>query len=243
MTLALAIATPRFIVAAEDSALLRDVAGPSGVVVERDRVKKHHRFQRTFVSAWGELTGNRLALTLAGLPAPALADPSQLAEALRSYLRRDFRPSRSGHGHLGFHVGGLGVGNRPQLFNVSWEPPRTISASQRRGRYGFYNHSPEKRPVLLFNGRHDIAHTPIRTLLTEMSGKRETRFVLTEIGGAIAFADFVVRFAAEITPDVDPPIQLSAFDSSGRVASLARKHIRPLSRNELRHLRRQLSAG
>jgi hypothetical protein len=76
-----------------------------------------------------------------------------------------------------------------------------------------------------------------------MKRKRETRFDLAEISSALRFADFVVRFAAEITPDVDPPIQLTAIDSNGRVASLARKHLRPLSRDELRRIRRQLVAG
>jgi hypothetical protein len=73
----------------------------------------------------------------------------------------------------------------------------------------------------------------VRTLLGQVNAGQETRFDLKTPTGLARFGDFVVRFAAELTPEVGPPFITFLISNQNEVAWVKNDSFCPISKNEV----------
>lgn len=87
--------------------------------------------------------------------------------------------------------------------------------------------------MFLYNGRNDLAEVVVHTLLKQVNAGQETRFDLKTPAGLARFGDFVVRFAAELTPEVGPPFITFLISPQNEVARVKNDSFRPVNENEV----------
>ncbi len=213
MTVLFSIASTESIVMAADSAVTRDF----GDHQEYDTVRKTwSRGGVGCVMTWGELGGGQFWRLCEFLDQQGLAAGKHcvhdLADLVYGYLANDYQPDHYHLGEVGYHVGGFDLAGMPYLYHVFWGCDRPRRQERREPAYRKLSHTPgQDQLVALYNGRNELAEVPIRVLVSQLNQGQIPRYnPHTEVGIA-QFADFVMRFSAELTPQVSPPFTMSVM--------------------------------
>jgi len=192
---------------------------------------------------WGDRTGGQFRKLCDFLSGQGL-DPAKhcvhdLAECAYRYLIAEYRPKEGGFGEVGYHVGGFDHDGRPHLYHVFWGCDRTGRPSQISPRYEKKRLSPARgQVVILYNGRNDLAEMAIHTLVNEANLGRVLRYdPYTEVG-LTRFADFAVRFAAELTPQVGPPFIIRVMRAGCHTVTIRNNKFQPI---DINHIQRQIA--
>jgi hypothetical protein len=204
MTVTLAIASPGLIVMAVDSAVTVEFTDS----VEYTTGRKSYFFKGVgCVTTWGARDQNRVGdfLHSRGVSSQNHTVFS-LADLVQEYLTTHFRPDQLGLSDVGYHIAGFDPARKPRLFHIFWGFDRPRPPGQTQAKYERYEHSPQPGTTFfLFNGRNDLAGAPISAMITEIQSGKKSRFDISQPSDLVRFADFVLRFASEITPEVGPP--------------------------------------
>ena len=159
------------------------------------------------VTTWGTRDANKIGDYLEKQHiSPENHTVENLADLVFEYLTKEYRPDELDFDDVGYHVAGFDKQGRARLFHVFWGFDRPKPPEQTSRKYEKYDHSPPPAGIqFLYNGRNDLAHVVVNTLLYQLNSKSESRFQLNHLANIVGFADFVVRFGAELTPEVGPP--------------------------------------
>jgi hypothetical protein len=228
MTIVVSLAFPSFIVMANDSAVVRDFEdGPREYVTGR---KWWAKPGIGVVTMWGARDGNNLSshLDRASLD-PATHSVDELALAVLNYVVAEYRPRDHKIGDTGYHIGGLDRERRLRLFHVFWNAEGSPGALDSLGAYTLQDQSPGTDTArFLYNGRNDLADKVISALTAELGRGAHVRFGRTapEIG---RLAHFILRFAAELSPEVGPPFCVHFLNANGRMSRHCLAIMTPLS--------------
>lgn len=180
---------------------------------EQDR-REYHESVKVYrfggvgcVGLWGAMDGNRVGEFLREQNISSQSHSVvDLANLVNEYLKQEYRPHERGVGEVGYHVAGYDRNGRPRLYHVFYGFDRPRDPRQEEPHYRCYTHAdPPDKHHFLYNGRNDLADMLIRKLLHEIEQGGDARYDVRMSVGLARFADFVVRFSAEMTPEVGPP--------------------------------------
>ena len=216
----------------------------NGATVEYEEGKKAYFFKGIgCVATWGERVGNQIGRFLNEQNlAPESHSVEDLARLVNQYLIEDYRPHEDGLVDVGYHVAGF-IPGRPRLYHIFYGFDRPRPPEQTEPDYKYYDHSPQSplEVSLLYNGRNDLAHSAVQTILAEERQNHEARINVAAPSGTsieesqrmleeinqrsrvnlmnptdmISFGKFVVCYAAQFTEEVGPPIHtfLISYDN------------------------------
>lgn len=187
------------------------------------------------VATWGARDGNNIGRYLKSKINPDDGlDVSGLAHLVLKYLIDEYQADSPISNDIGFHVAGFNTQGKAYLYHVFWGAPRPNPSSQGQN-YDISDHSPSFQiPIqLVYNGRNDIANNSIQTLIQEMRRKGDIRFDITTAIGMAQFSDMLVRFAAEITPEVGPPFQTALISPTNNIGYIINEHWSPINLTRL----------
>lgn len=228
MTIALSIATKQIISVTVDSAQIREFED----YTEYDVTQKAWAFPGVgCVATWGALTGNKISRFL------ELKDVSggghsvdELARFVDIFLKQEYQPHKEPLEDVGYHVAGFDKQRRPRLYHIFWGVERPAPQDRPNPqRYHWQEHHPEAdKQVFLYNGRNDLAEMVITVLLRELQSGQDTRFDMNKSVDQVRFADFVLRFAAELTPQVALPFKTFVLTPENQVATILNKKLGPI---------------
>jgi len=159
------------------------------------------------VTTWGARDCNRIGEFLDKQNiASSTHSVEELADLVEQYLVREYRPHELNLDDVGYHVAGFNRQREPRLYHIFWGFDRPRPVNQTRREYKKYDHSPSPGEIIyLYNGRNDLAEIVVRTLLDGVKKGTPMRFDPRTHEGLVRLGDLVVRFAAEVTPEVGPP--------------------------------------
>jgi hypothetical protein len=183
------------------------------------------------VTTWGTRDGNRIGTFLEEQHiSPENHSVENLADLVYEYLTKEYRPDELDYDDVGYHIAGFDKQGRARLFHVFWGFDRPKPQEQTTRKYEKYDHSPAHSGVqFLYNGRNDLAHIVVYTLLYQLNGKSETRFQLNHPTSIVSFADFVVRFGAELTPEVGTPFLHHIISPRNESARIKNENLSPVN--------------
>ena len=187
------------------------------------------------VTTWGTRDHNRIEEFLDGQGISADSHfVTDLATLVNQYLVEEYRPDELSLDDVGYHVAGFDQEGCPRLSHVFWGFDRPRPPEQVQRKYEKYDHNPPAGSIVfLYNGRNDLAEVVVHTLLKQVNAGQETRFDLKTPAGLARFGDFVVRFAAELTPEVGPPFITFLISPQNEVARVKNDSFRPVNENEV----------
>lgn len=233
MTIVFSASLPDFVVMVSDTAVR---------ITHSDSSREYREGQKAYcfpgigcVTTWGRRDHNRIGefldQQLPSLEGPSVVDLSTLVDA---YLREVFRPHELQQGGVGYHVGGFDRDGRAHLDHIFWgfdlpiRPDQCCEEYRKQvrviepGRLGF-----------LYNGRNDLADMMVRTLLDEIRHGNDVHFDLATAEGLVLFGDFIVRFAAELTPQVGRPFFIHLISPENRIERVINNTLCPVDRDEV----------
>jgi hypothetical protein len=213
MTVVLTAGSPYGIVMAADSAVVHDF--DHGVREYDTGRKLWHVPTVGFVATWGARDSNGISRHLtdqwSDVAGRTIGD---LARSVHSYLVGDYRPDELGLQDVGYHIAGIYADGTPAVYHSYFNTARNPTSF---GNYDFQMIGPRLSDTqYLYNGRNDIAHSIITTLIAEARLGRDPRFRGESLAEIAHLAHFVLRVATEITPTVSPPYIICAKHSSGQ---------------------------
>lgn len=177
------------------------------------------------ITTWGDHTYNRLGSFLQGQRISANTHSVEdLAALAHRYVVEEYRKDETDE--VGYHIGGFDRGGRPHLYHAFWGFDRPKPEEQTSPTDRFYEHSDW---VFLYNGRNDLAHIVITTLMKQIERGEDTRFDLRTPIGLIGLCDFVARFAAEMTPQVGPPFVIHLVFPDNSIEKIENTSFSPIS--------------
>ena len=142
-------------------------------------------------------------------------------------MKEDYRPHERGADDVGYHVAGFDKNRQPRLFHIFYgfeRPPE----SQKEPKYAKYEHHRPGTLTFLYNGRNDLAEPMIKLFLAQLERGKATRFDLGKLEDIVFLSDFVVRFSAEITPEVGPPFKTFLITPDNQVETLINEELKPI---------------
>ncbi|MFN4772617.1 MAG: hypothetical protein ACK6DR_01495 [Gemmatimonas sp.] len=215
MTVVFSAASERLVLMAADSAVSLDFE--HGREYETGR-KLYYVDGVGCVSTWGARNANDIGKYLREAWAtPGARTVDDLARGVHAWLVENYQPDVMGLGDVGYHTAGFLPSGRPALYHSFWNVPGDATSL---GSYTFQMIGPKGSITqFLYNGRNDIAQRVIEALLSEVRAGKETHFSPRSPGGILYLAHLVLRFAAELTPEVGPPFVVRAIAPDGRTAS------------------------
>lgn len=228
MTVLLTIALPTLIVMAADSAITCEFGSGHPEYVEKS--KSYLLRGIGGVTTWGAMDGNQIGpfLWKQNL-VPGTHSIDFLADRVETYLRETYRPDERGTEDVGFHVAGFDSSGCPKVYHIFWGFDRPRPPQQKRPEYKRYpHHLVPGIPVFLYNGRNELAETVVHTFWDQVAQGQRTRYDLKTPVGLVRFADLVMRFAAEITPEVGPPFQIHVFGPDNVAKTITNCRFSPL---------------
>jgi hypothetical protein len=230
MTIVFSAILPQLIVMAVDSAVTLDFGNSREYRLGR---KSYFYPGVGCVTTWGVRDANRIGDYLERLQiSPGRHTVEDLADFVYQYLLQDYRPDQLGFDDVGYHVAGFDRQGRARLFHVFWGFDRPKSPEQAERKYEKYDHSPLPTEIqFLYNGRNDLAHVVVQTMLNQLTGGSETRFHLNDSVSIVCFADFVVRFGSELTPEVGPPFLTYLISPRNESAKIRNNQLYPVNRD------------
>jgi len=245
MTIVFSAIMPQLIVMGVDSAVTLDFGNSREYILGR---KSYFYPGVGCVTTWGARDGNRIGDYLETLQiSPEHHMVENLADFVHTYLLREYRPDQLGLDDVGYHVAGFDRQGRARLFHVFWGFDRPRPSGQTERKYEKYDHSPPPVKIqFLYNGRNDLAHVVVQTLVNQLNSKSETRFQLNDPISIVCFADFVIRFGAELTPEVGPPFLTYLISPRNESAKIKNDQLCPVHHDaviiEFRNLRYKVQA-
>jgi hypothetical protein len=228
MTVVFSAARSDLIIMAADSTVARDFKN------RREYATGQKVFPYTglgCIATWGTRDVNRLSEILMTQPLPVPGSTvTDLVKFVDEYLRNEYRPHEMGLDDVGYHVGGFDERGRPRLFHVFWGLDRPRSPEQTERQYRCEDLSPGSSDAMtmLYNGRNDLAEMVVHSLINEINAGRDTRYEIRLPVDLVGFADFVLRFAGEVTQEVGPPFTTLAISRSNMVRGIANSGYCPL---------------
>jgi len=204
MTVVFSAVSPHLILMTVDSAIARDFENRREYTTGR---KAFFFCGVGCVTTWGTRDHNRIGRFLDNQNvSPDSHSVTDLAALVKHYLDKEYRPHELNLDDVGYHIAGFDQEGRPRLFHIFWGFDRPRPPEQAHRKYEKYDHTPSAGNIMfLYNGRNDLVEVVVHTLLKQVYAGQETRFNLETPIGLASFGDFVVRFAAELTPEVGPP--------------------------------------
>jgi hypothetical protein len=174
------------------------------------------------VTTWGARDHNRIGPFLDECHiAPDTHDVASLADLVQRYLTEQYRPDELDLDDVGYHVAGFDRDHQPRLWHIFYGFDRPRPEAQKARKYERYEHTPPAGAAyFLYNGRNDLAHFLVQTILNEIRSSREVKFDLRSPVDLALFSDFVARFAAEITPQVGPPFITYVISSNNQALTV-----------------------
>jgi len=188
-----------------------------------------------YVTTWGARDHNRIGEFLEKQEvSPDSHSVNDLADLVNQYLTEKYRPHKLNLDDVGYHVAGFDREDRARLYHVFWGRDLPRRENQIHQEYKMYDHSPHPGEfMLLYNGRSDLAEVAVNTLLEQARMGKEIRFDLATPVGLACFGDFVVRFAAELTPEVTPPFLTYLISSRNKAKRVINDKFCPIDRDEI----------
>jgi hypothetical protein len=217
MTIVVSVGLPSFVVMANDSAILREFENG-----RREYVTGKKWWAKPgigVVTMWGARDGNTL---ISHLEKRSLERGTHfvddLAEAVLNYLVTDFSPAKHAIGDTGYHIGGFDRDGHARLFHAFWNTEGSPGAFESLGAYSLQDQSPTTNVArFIYNGRNDLADKVISGLIAELRRGAPVRFGRTPPEIA-RLCHFILRFAAELTPEVGPPFCIHLLSPNGEIA-------------------------
>jgi hypothetical protein len=226
MTVIISSSSSKLIVMASDSVITETINdGSSRAYVEG---RKFYPYDGVgCVTTWGRNTGNRIGIFL---DRQRISPQTHSVEDLRAlvfdYLRREFQPGEDeGSEDVGYHVGGYDRSGKPRLFHIFWGKNRPPVGEDEIPNYHNYDHS---EWLFVYNGRNDLACTVVDKLVQEVLTGQAIRYDIRTLIDRVCFCDFVVRFAAEMTPEVGLPIAINLIYPDNSIQRVFNKSFSPV---------------
>ncbi len=241
MTMVFSIAFPDFIVMANDCAVVKDFADGSA---EYDTGRKFFACDGVgCVTMWGARDGNNLIahLTSLGLTGDKHS-VEDLAFLVNRYLVEDYAPHRYSLADTGFHIGGFSALGEPRLYHAFWNVPGSAAGEGTKGSYTLQQHHPVPELRFLYNGRNDLVNAVLGALINEISAGKPVKFPFNA-PGMLKFAQFVLRFGAELTPEVSPPFMFHLLTPNRKWVMRSAHDLGPLSDDEIASMVRDAGTG
>lgn len=231
MTILVSVASERLIAMTVDSVETRRFADHHCEYVP---VRKSWFFDGVgCVGTWGAREANQVERSLIdeGLSS-ATHSINDLADLVACYLKDEYRPHEMGLDDVGYHVAGFDRDGNPRLYHIFWGFDRPRPPSQKCRHYKRCDHSPQKGLLSsLYNGRNDLAQPVVKVLIDQLKARRDIGHDINTGEGLAWFADFVARFAGEITPEVGPPFITHLIWPDMVAVVLKNKRFEPLDPN------------
>lgn len=165
----------------------------------------------------------------------------ELADLVEQYLIKEYRPHELNLDDVGYHVAGFDRQREPRLYHIFWGFDRPKPAGQIHQEYRRHDHSPSPSEIpYLYNGRNDLAETVVSTLLTEVRRGVGMRFDPRTYEGLVRLGDLVVRFAAEVTPEVGPPFFTYLISPLNEAVTIRNDGLCPINRQIISQKLREL---
>lgn len=228
MTIVFSIISPDLIVMSVDSAVTLDFGDTREYTLGR---KSYFYNGVGCVTTWGRRDANRIGDYLEKQRISSENHTVEnLADLVFEYLTKEYRPDELGFDDVGYHIGGFDKQGRARLFHIFWGFDRPKPPEQTSRKYEKYDHSPLPTEIqFLYNGRNDLAHIVVNTLFYQLNSKSESRFQLNHLANIVSFADFVVRFGAELTPEVGPPFLTYLISPSNESVRIKNNNLCPIN--------------
>ena len=185
------------------------------------------------LTMWRARDGNNLVthLTSLGL-AGNTHTVEDLAFLVNRYLLDDYAPHRHSFADTGFHIGGFSSLGEPRLYHTFWNVPGSAAGEGTKGTYTLQQQHPIPEVRFLYNGRNDLVNTVLGALINEIRAGKPVKFPFDALG-MLKFAQFVLRFGAELTPEVSPPFVFHLLTPNRKVVMRSAQGLNPLSDAEL----------
>ncbi len=187
------------------------------------------------VATWGRRTGNNIGRVLRSHDvSPESHSVEDIADLTYIYLTEEYRPHEENLDDVGYHVAGFDQERTPHLYHIFWgfDRPRRFNQTERH--YVKGNHSPQGNSIqFLYNGRNDLAEKIIFTVIEQFSQGLITRFDLRNLIDRVRFADLVIRFAAEVTPEVGPDFHMFLISPTNQIVRIVNKWYCPISERKI----------
>jgi hypothetical protein len=235
MTILFSACLPDFIVMAADSAVTIDYSDSTR---EYQTGPKAYPFPGVgCVTTWGARDHNRIGRFLKQeLPSSESVSVVQLSKIVDKYLTEEYRPHELDLEDVGYHVAGFDPNGSAHLYHVFWGFDRPRPKHQTHQMYKKYEHMlPPEDNIFLYNGRNELAELVVYALLREMQQGKDVRFDITTPEGLVLFGDFVVRFAAELTPEVGPPFLIHMISRENRIEKVINRNFNPIDGDEVQN--------
>lgn len=232
MTIVFSAAAVNLIVMTVDSAVTLDFADSREYTTGR----KSYLFPGVgCITTWGSRDGNRIGPFLDRQAiSPDHHSVDDLAALTYRYLTEEYQPHELNLDDVGYHVAGFDRDGRARLFHIFWGFDRPRPVEQTHQKYEMYDHSPNREGTLfLYNGRNDLAHVMVFTLLNQINQGAPTHFDLATPAGLVRFGDFVVRFAGELTPEVGPPFLTYLISPHNQATRINNASFSPIGSEEV----------
>lgn len=203
---------------------------------EYDKGRKAYCFPGVgCVTTWGARDHNRVGEFLDRQEISAHSHSvNDLADLVWQYLTEHYRPRELNLDDVGYHVAGFNRDGRARLYHVFWGFDRPRPPQQTCREYKRYDHTPPAGGIqLLYNGRNDLAHVVVQTLVDEVKKGGDPRFDVRTSVGLACFGDFVARFAAELTREVGPPFLTWLISPRNQVEWIKNDKLCPVSRDKV----------
>lgn len=154
---------------------------------------------------------------------------NDLADMILKYLTDVYKPHELNIGDVGYHVSGFTKQGEPKVFHIFWGKNRPSRKSEKPDYH--YQDNLSQPTLLLFNGRNELAQNIIDTHIRELYMQRVTNYNLSNQISLIEFADFVARFAAEVTPEVGPPFLTYIISPINKIKYIKNRFFSPINRD------------
>ncbi len=198
--------------------------------------RKSYFFDRVgCVTTWGVRDANKIGSYLDKLGiSPERHSVVELADFVFTYLTEEYKPHELNFDDVGYHVAGFDRNGQARLFHIFWGFDRPRPPEQTHREYKKYDHSPSAGDMFfLYNGRNDLAHMMIYTLLGQIVKGAPIRFDIGHPVGLSSLGDFVARFAGELTPEVGPPFLTYLISPNNNAVRIQNNSFSPLGQEEI----------
>ncbi len=227
MTILFASISSSFIAVTADSAITRYFEDHR----EYDRGKKIESYEGLgVVATWGERTGNKIFQYLSeNISVPSKLKIEDLAGMVDDYLRSKYQPHKDQLSRVGYYVLGYDEDLNPKFFGILWAEQTRHPASSADRRYHCYDNSPGPGAIRFsYDGRFNLVHSLLGLYLEELNSGSDVKFDLSDPIDRIRLHDFVIRFASEITPEVDAPFITKVITPKFKITDILNRELSPL---------------
>lgn len=152
------------------------------------------------------------------------------------FLEHKFMPHERNLGDVGYHIAGFNKNGQPRFYQILWAARHRNPNKKENREYQNYDSSPAPKTLqLAYDGRFDLAHKMVITLLDEINAGKDVRYDISTPLGLIQLGDFIVRFASELTPEVGPPFLTYIINPENCIEIIRNQSLSPLAISDIRN--------